>query len=78
MNFINNDIFKLLLLIFSLLVIVSSFLTIRDHRRAARHREQVWQEKAAALKRAARPDQRQPDQRPKAGPHSDHRNKPHR
>lgn len=48
MNFIDNDIFKMLLLLFSLLVIVSSFLTIRDHRRSARHREQIWQKKAAA------------------------------
>lgn len=47
MNFINNDIFKSLLMIFSILVILSSFLTIRDHRRAARHKEQIWQEKAA-------------------------------
>jgi hypothetical protein len=78
MNFINNDIFKTLLLIFSLLVIVSSFLTIRDHRRAARHRDQVWQEKAAARSRTVRPDPRQPAPRPRADPHTGHRQQPHR
>ena len=78
MNFINNDIFKMLLLIFSLLVIVSSFLTIRDHRRAARYREQIWQEKAALRSHVARPDHRQPPNGAQAGPSQHHRPKPRR
>lgn len=78
MNFINNDIFKMLLLIFSLLVIVSSFLTIRDHRRAARHREQIWQEKAALRSHVARQDHRQPPNGTQADPSQHHRPKPRR
>ena len=60
MNFIDNDIFKMLLLVFSLLVIVSSILTIRDHRRSARHREQIWREKAAARSGAVQPVKNKP------------------
>lgn len=70
MNFINNDIFKMLLLVFSLLVIVSAILTIRDHRRSARHREQIWQEKAAARSGKVQPQQRQSSEM--------HRKKPHK